>query len=155
MTSGKPGDGDADPRAYRRIAAGLRRRVETGELRPGQAVPSITALAGQTGHARQTCGKALRLLEGEGLLARYPGLGYYVAGPGPGSGKNGGSLLLLLLLLLLLNDPVPEAHGSSCCCRCAPALLPCPAYWPPPREARVTLAEAFRRLGPTSSASTS
>jgi DNA-binding GntR family transcriptional regulator len=86
MRSGKPDDGTADPRAYLRIAAGLRSRVEAGELRPGQAAPSITVLARQTGRARQTCGKALRLLEGEGLLARYPGLGYYVSGQVPESG---------------------------------------------------------------------
>ncbi len=32
------------------------------------------------GHARQTCSKALGVLVKEGLLIRYPGLGYYVAG---------------------------------------------------------------------------
>lgn len=82
----RDGQGGEDPRAYRRIAGGLRRQVEAGELRPGQAVPSITALARQTGRARQTCGKALRLLEGEGMLARYPGRGYYVCGPAPEGG---------------------------------------------------------------------
>ncbi len=29
---------------------------------------------------RQTCAKALRILEDEGLLTRIPGLGYYVTG---------------------------------------------------------------------------
>jgi DNA-binding GntR family transcriptional regulator len=46
--------------------------------------PSITTLSQQYGHARQTCAKALRTLEDEGLLTRIPGLGYYVtAGAGP------------------------------------------------------------------------
>jgi DNA-binding GntR family transcriptional regulator len=40
--------------------------------------PSITTLSQQYGHARQTCAKALRTLEDEGLLTRVPGLGYYV-----------------------------------------------------------------------------
>jgi DNA-binding transcriptional MocR family regulator len=42
--------------------------------------PSITTLSQQYGHARQTCAKALRTLEDEGLLTRIPGLGYYVTG---------------------------------------------------------------------------
>jgi len=42
--------------------------------------PSITPLSQQYGHARQTCAKALRTLEDEGLLTRIPGLGYYVTG---------------------------------------------------------------------------
>jgi DNA-binding GntR family transcriptional regulator len=46
--------------------------------------PSITTLSQQYGHARQTCAKALRTLEEEGLLTRIPGLGYYVtAAAGP------------------------------------------------------------------------
>jgi DNA-binding GntR family transcriptional regulator len=44
--------------------------------------PSITTLSQQYGHARQTCAKALRILEEDGLLTRIPGLGYYVTGTG-------------------------------------------------------------------------
>jgi DNA-binding GntR family transcriptional regulator len=69
-----------------RLAAELRREIAEGKLAPGQPTPSITTLSQQYGHARQTCAKALRLLVDEGLLIRYPGLGYYVAGtPKPGS----------------------------------------------------------------------
>jgi DNA-binding GntR family transcriptional regulator len=46
--------------------------------------PSITTLSQQYGHARQTCAKALRTLEEEGLLTRIPGLGYYVTGTADG-----------------------------------------------------------------------
>jgi DNA-binding GntR family transcriptional regulator len=42
-------------------------------------VPSITTLSREFVHARPTCGKALQLLEHEGLLIRVAGLGYYVA----------------------------------------------------------------------------
>jgi DNA-binding transcriptional MocR family regulator len=49
-----------------------------GTLEPGQPAPSITRLSQEHGHARPTCSKALRILEGEGLLTRIPGLGYYV-----------------------------------------------------------------------------
>lgn len=40
--------------------------------------PSATSLSREYGHARQTCTKALRALEDEGLLARISGMGYYV-----------------------------------------------------------------------------
>ena len=74
----RPGDlGEADPRLYVRLAARLRSQILAGEVAPGQRVPSITALSQELGCARQTCGKAVRLLEREGLLAFVPGLGYY------------------------------------------------------------------------------
>ena len=67
-----------DPRAYVRIAAAVRQQITSGELAPGQPVPSITALVQEHGVARQTAAKALRMLETEGLVRRIPGLGYYV-----------------------------------------------------------------------------
>jgi GntR family transcriptional regulator len=73
-------DDETDPRAYIRLAAELRKDIAAGKLKPGKPTPSITTLSQQYGHARQTCAKALRLLVDEGLLTRYPGLGYYVAG---------------------------------------------------------------------------
>ena len=80
---------ESDPRAYVRLAARLRREIAEGTLAPGMPTPSITTLSQQYGHARQTCAKALRTLEDEGLLTRIPGLGYYVTGKGapapPGS----------------------------------------------------------------------
>jgi DNA-binding GntR family transcriptional regulator len=71
--------GEADPRSYIRMAARLRRRILAGEIAPGQAVPSLTTLSREFGHARATCGKAMRLLEQEGLLTFIPGLGYHAA----------------------------------------------------------------------------
>jgi DNA-binding GntR family transcriptional regulator len=71
--------GLADPRAYVRLAAIVRQQVTDGILKPGQPSPSITRLSQEYGHARLACGKALRLLEGEQILVRVPGLGYYVA----------------------------------------------------------------------------
>jgi DNA-binding GntR family transcriptional regulator len=67
----------ADPRAYLRLAALIRQQIGDGILQPGRPAPSITRLSQEHGHARQTCSKALRILEGKGLLARIPGLGYY------------------------------------------------------------------------------
>jgi DNA-binding GntR family transcriptional regulator len=66
-----------------RLAAQLRREIAEGTLAPGMPTPSITTLSQRYGHARQTCAKALRMLEDEGLLTRIPGLGYYVTGDAP------------------------------------------------------------------------
>jgi DNA-binding GntR family transcriptional regulator len=70
-----------DPRAYVRLASLLRGMIESGELEPGKPVPSITTLTQEHGIARQTAAKALRMLESEGLVVRYPGLGYFVTEP--------------------------------------------------------------------------
>jgi GntR family transcriptional regulator len=64
------------------LAAVLRKAIADGTYPPGTATPSITTLTQEYGHARQTCSKALGLLVKEGLLIRYPGLGYYVTGKG-------------------------------------------------------------------------
>ena len=74
---------ESDPRAYVRLAARLRREIAEGKLTPGMPTPSITTLSQEYGHARQTCAKALRTLEDEGLLTRVPGLGYYVTRTDP------------------------------------------------------------------------
>jgi DNA-binding GntR family transcriptional regulator len=66
-----------------RLAAELRKAIADGKYSPGQPTPSITTLSQQSGHARQTCAKALNVLVAEGLLIRYPGLGYYVVGAPP------------------------------------------------------------------------
>ena len=80
---------ETDPRAYIRLALALKRQIEEGKLPAGSPTPSITTLTQDHGHARQTCAKALRLLVDEGLLIRYPGLGYYVAGnPGDPAPEN-------------------------------------------------------------------
>jgi DNA-binding GntR family transcriptional regulator len=63
-----------------RLAAQLRREIAEGILAPGMPTPSITTLSQQHGHARQTCARALRILEDEGLLTCIPGFGYYVKG---------------------------------------------------------------------------
>ena len=70
--------GEADPRSHVRLAAHLRQQILNDDLEPGRPVPSITTLSQESGHARPTCGKTMRLLEQEGLLIRVPGLGYYV-----------------------------------------------------------------------------
>ena len=75
------------------LAGALRKAIAAGKYPPGTATPSITTLSQDYGHARQTCSKALGVLVKEGLLIRYPGLGYYVAGrpgdPRPANPESG------------------------------------------------------------------
>ena len=81
MVQADPYDGSMnmeDPRLYMRTANEVRALIEDGSLKPGDHVPSISALCRETGHSRQTVGKALQLLERECLLKRVQGLGYFV-----------------------------------------------------------------------------
>jgi DNA-binding GntR family transcriptional regulator len=68
-----------DPRAYMRLAALIREQIASGKLAPGGRLPPIAVLRRDYGHSRQTVGKAMRILEGEGLIFRVQGLGYYVS----------------------------------------------------------------------------
>jgi DNA-binding GntR family transcriptional regulator len=69
---------ERDPRPYVQLALTLRRQITDGTLTTSDRTPGITTLSQDTGHARRTCSKALRLLADEGLLVRVPGRGYYV-----------------------------------------------------------------------------
>jgi DNA-binding transcriptional regulator YhcF (GntR family) len=69
----------AGPEGVPAPAAMIRAQISGGALQRGQPVPSITRLSQEQGHARQTCSKAYRMLEREGLVARFLGLGYFVA----------------------------------------------------------------------------
>jgi GntR family transcriptional regulator len=62
-----------------RLAALIRDQIASGTLTAGGPLPSIAVLRRRHSHSRQTVGKAMRILEGEGLIYRVPGLGYYIS----------------------------------------------------------------------------
>lgn len=64
---------------YRRIADDIRARIESGELRPGDRVPSARAITREWGVAIATATKALAVLRDEGLTVPRPGVGTVVA----------------------------------------------------------------------------
>jgi DNA-binding GntR family transcriptional regulator len=66
-----------DPRLHVRVAEDVRNKIAAGVLAAGDAV-SITYTSQEWGISRQTVSKALARLERDGLLKRYPGMGYYV-----------------------------------------------------------------------------
>lgn len=70
--------GDARPIA-RQIADAVRLRISTGELTPGDQLPSVRGLAQQLGINPNTVAKAYGDLTTEGWLEGRAGLGLYVA----------------------------------------------------------------------------
>jgi GntR family transcriptional regulator len=65
---------------HRQIAAQLRARIHRGEWAPGERLPSIPAMAGMFGVAKQTVQRTVDQLRVEGLLITRPGSGTYVRG---------------------------------------------------------------------------
>ncbi|MEV4278390.1 TetR/AcrR family transcriptional regulator C-terminal domain-containing protein [Actinoplanes xinjiangensis] len=68
---------------YRRIVADIRRRIDAGELGPGDRVPSARAITAEWGVAIATATKAHAALREAGLTVARPGVGTVVAGPAP------------------------------------------------------------------------
>ncbi|MGV9344142.1 GntR family transcriptional regulator [Streptomyces spiralis] len=56
-------------RSHREVADELRRRIRTGELRPGQRMPTQAELAEEFGVQRTAVRRALRILQSEDLLS--------------------------------------------------------------------------------------
>ncbi|MFI1968969.1 hypothetical protein BLA24_23715 [Streptomyces cinnamoneus] len=71
---------------YLRIAAELRDRIASGELRPGDRIPSTRGITREWGVAMATASKALAVLRQEGLVRAVPGVGTVVDAPGTESG---------------------------------------------------------------------
>jgi DNA-binding transcriptional regulator YhcF (GntR family) len=69
---------------YARIVAELRRRIETGELAPGDRVPSTREITRSFGVAMATATRALGVLRQQGLVRAVPGSGTVVEYP-PGA----------------------------------------------------------------------
>ena len=67
--------------AYQRIQGTIRKRIEMGRLRPGDAVTSERDLARQHQVSLMTARHALTSLEREGLVERRRGIGTFVAAP--------------------------------------------------------------------------
>lgn len=66
-----------DPRRYMRVYEYLREQIAQGELRPG-TILNIGLIADQRDVSRPTVAHALQLLEADGKVKRYPGIGWQV-----------------------------------------------------------------------------
>jgi DNA-binding GntR family transcriptional regulator len=65
---------------YRQLAAVIRGQISSGELAPGQQLPSALTLAATYQVSAPTVKKALGVLKAEGLIVGVAGYGTFVAG---------------------------------------------------------------------------
>jgi GntR family transcriptional regulator len=63
---------------WRRVAADLRRRIESGEWPPGGPLPTLDTLATEYQVSKSTARKAVACLQDEGLVVSYRGWGSFV-----------------------------------------------------------------------------
>jgi len=66
-----------DPRLYRHVYAQLKKRIADGTLPPETRL-NIGGICEEYNVGRETAQKAIRLLADDGLIERWPGLGWYV-----------------------------------------------------------------------------
>jgi len=92
--------------AYVRVLNDLRQKIESGAIPPGDAIPSVSALAQQHKVAGTTVQKAIRALKAAGLVESTIGKGVYVR-----------EVKLLVSRSADFVSPVPEGgkmpHGKS------------------------------------------
>ena len=74
--------------SYLRIVEDIRRRIGSGDLRPGDPVPSARRITQDFGVALATATRALATLSAEGLTRSVPGVATVVA-PAPSTGTAG------------------------------------------------------------------
>lgn len=66
---------------YQRIVSALRGRIEQGDLRPGDRVPSTRQITRDWGVAMATATRVIATLRDQGLVDTYPGAGTVVRSP--------------------------------------------------------------------------
>ena len=67
--------------SYLQLAAWIRDKINAGEYQPGQPIPSLQQLKGESGLAIETIRHAVRVLEAEGLVYAVSGRGTFVTPP--------------------------------------------------------------------------
>jgi len=69
---------------WRRVAADLRRRIESGEWPPGAPLPTLDTLASDYQVSKSTARKAVASLQEAGFVTSYRGWGSFVKDAGSG-----------------------------------------------------------------------
>jgi GntR family transcriptional repressor for pyruvate dehydrogenase complex len=82
---GEPGAAVDRPPAYQTLADDLRRQITSGELSPGDRLPTEPELCARSGVSRSTVREALRLLASQHLIVTTRGVtgGSFVSHPSP------------------------------------------------------------------------
>lgn len=81
---------------YQQVAQHIRDQIQTGELQPGDRVPSVRDIAAEWGISKATADKALSALRSEGLIIAVTGIGSQVAEQRP-SVQTGGDRIKRML----------------------------------------------------------
>ncbi|MCX5082737.1 GntR family transcriptional regulator [Streptomyces sp. NBC_00401] len=97
-----PLEDDSRP-PYVQVAEYLRRQIQSGELSPGDKVPSSRELQEKFGLASATIQNAFRLLKSEELIYSVQGRGSFIRRPAAGPGAEGGTE----------NPELSESEGSE------------------------------------------
>jgi DNA-binding FadR family transcriptional regulator len=63
---------------YERIASEIRERIKSGDLKPGDKLPSTSELCAQYGVSTQVIRSVMLTLRAEGLVEGHQGRGVYV-----------------------------------------------------------------------------
>lgn len=79
-----PRNGSPEPR-YVAIKQYVQSGISSGELKPGDRLPSEAELVQQFSVSRMTASRALRELQNDGIIIRLPGVGSFIAEPVPKS----------------------------------------------------------------------
>lgn len=79
MSTSLPSTDGARQPAYQTIKAHVLERIQSGQWKEGDAIPSEEALAREFGVSRMTVNRAIRELSDEQLVVRVQGSGTYVA----------------------------------------------------------------------------
>ncbi|MEV7027069.1 TetR/AcrR family transcriptional regulator C-terminal domain-containing protein [Kitasatospora sp. NPDC093558] len=97
-----------------RILAELRRRIATGELAPGERVPSTRAITREWGVAMATATKVLSRLREEGLVRAVPGVGtvVVVGAPAPAAAPGSSSRVSPLASLAAPSDSAVPSEAA-------------------------------------------
>ncbi|MEU8547080.1 GntR family transcriptional regulator [Streptomyces roseoverticillatus] len=102
------------PAPYLRIAAELRARIASGEIRAGEKVPSVRQIAQEWGIATATAGKVLSVLRAEGLVRAVPGVGTVVgAATEPPHRRNGALRTLTRDHIVRTAVALADVHGAA------------------------------------------
>jgi GntR family transcriptional regulator len=80
---------------YRQIVEQVRRMVASGQLKAGDALPSVRAVALHHAINPMTVSKAYSLLENDGMLVRLRGIGMAIADTGGAAAEQDKAAMLL------------------------------------------------------------
>ena len=97
---------------YELVADGMAERIRSGELQPGDPLPSIRSLMESLGLGMSTVTRGLRTLEDRGLVRRHPHRGYFVNGETRAAG-DGQTRQIALLTPVLRETTAVYARGVA------------------------------------------